>query len=501
MSTDKKKLTLVPLILMIFTSVYGFTNIVRAFWLMGYSSIIWYVLSALLFFVPYAFMLAEYGAAFKGSKGGIYTWMAESYNPRFAFVGIFMWYASYIIWMVNVSSSIWVPMSNIIFGVDKTQSWSLFGLSSTQTLGILGILLVCLITFIATHGVEKIQKFTSVGGTATALINLVVLLVGCVILVKNGHMQQSFELADFFSHSPNPDYQSGLSILSFVVFAIFAYGGLEVVGGLVDETEKPEKTFPKAIVISAVIIAVGYSLLIFVMGMFTNWDFAFTQFLPKGEEVTMANVAYVGLNNMGYQLGLAFGAAKATAVVIGQWFARYVGLSMFLALGGAFFTIVFSPLKQLIEGTPKEIWPKSWEKTNKHGMPVTAMIWQAAAVCVIILFVAFGGAGAEKFFNILVAMCNVSMTIPYMFIAFAFYFFKKKQSIEKPFEMYKKPWQSTLAVIVVTLVVGLANIFTIIEPAMNGDLQTTIFSIAGPIIFTILALVLYSRYSKKHLNK
>lgn len=495
---SNSKLTLMSLILMIFTSVYGFTNIPRAFFLMGYSSIFWYVLAALLFFIPYAFMLAEFGAAFKDSKGGIYSWMSESFNPKFAFVGIFMWYASYVIWMVNVSSSIWVPMSNVIFGSDRTQSLHIFGLSSVQCLGILGILLICAITFIAMHGVEKIQKFTSIGGTATALINLVVLFIGVIILVKNGHMEQSVTLADFFTNSPNPDYQSGLKVLSFAVFAIFAYGGLEVVAGVVDKTEKPEKTFPKAILVSAIIIAVGYAVLIFIMGAFTNWEFAFKEFLPKGEQVTMANVAYVSLNNMGYQLALAFNATDATAHVVGAWFARYVGLSMFLALSGAFFTIIFSPLKQLIEGTPKEIWPKSWEKTNKHGMPTVAMIWQAGVVCLIILMVSFGGNGAQKFFDILIAMSNVSMTLPYMFISFSFYFFKKKESIEKPFEIYKKPWQTNLVVFIVTAVVGFANLFNIISPAMEGDIQTTISTIAGPLVFSIIALVLYSRYDRKY---
>ena len=496
---SSNKMTLMALILMIFTSVYGFTNIPRAFWLMGYSSILWYVLSALLFFVPYAFMLAEYGAAFKDSKGGIYSWMSASVSPRFAFVGIFMWYASYVIWMVNVGSGIWIPLSNVVFGTDKTQSWSLFGLNSVQTLGILAILLVCTVTFIATHGVERIQKFTSIGGTATALINIVVLIIGVVILIKNGHMQQPVSLADFFTNSPNPGYQSGIKILSFAVFAIFAYGGLEVVAGVVDKTENPEKTFPRAILISAIIIAIGYAILIFIMGAFTNWEFAFEKFLPKNQEITMGNVAYVALNNMGYQLGLAFNATDATAVVIGQWFARYIGLSMFLALGGAYFTIIFSPLKQLIEGTPKEIWPKSWSKTNKHGMPVTAMMWQAGIVCAIVLMVSFGGAGAQKFFDILVAMSNVSMTLPYMFISFAFYFFKKKQEIEKPFEIYKKPWQTTLVVVIVTSVVGLANLFNIISPAIvDGDLQMSIITAAGPVIFTILALVLYARYDRKY---
>ena len=70
-SKEKSKLTLTALILMIFTSVYGFTNMPRTFYLMGYSGIIWYIMSAILFFIPYAFMMAEYGAAFRKEKGGI----------------------------------------------------------------------------------------------------------------------------------------------------------------------------------------------------------------------------------------------------------------------------------------------------------------------------------------------------------------------------------------------------------------------------------------------
>ena len=69
---NSKKLTLVSLILMIFTSVFGFANMPRSFFLMGYGAIPWYIISAVTFFIPFAFMMAEYGAAFKNEKGGIY---------------------------------------------------------------------------------------------------------------------------------------------------------------------------------------------------------------------------------------------------------------------------------------------------------------------------------------------------------------------------------------------------------------------------------------------
>ena len=55
---DNKKLSLVALVLMIFTSVFGFNNIPRSFFLMGYGAIPWYILSGITFFLPFAFMMA-----------------------------------------------------------------------------------------------------------------------------------------------------------------------------------------------------------------------------------------------------------------------------------------------------------------------------------------------------------------------------------------------------------------------------------------------------------
>ena len=489
----KKKLTLISLILMIFTSVFGFTNITRAFYLMGYASIIWYILAAVTFFLPFAFMLSEYGAAFKDRKGGIYSWMAESLNPKFAFIGTFMWYASYIIWMVNVGSGIWIPLSNAIFGVDKTQQWTPFGLTGVQTLGILAIFWIILITFVSSRGLDSIKKVTSIGGTAVALINVVLFIGGLAILLLNGHMAQPLS-TNAFLHSPNADYSTMIQVFGFLVFAIFAYGGLEVVGGLVDETENAEKTFPRGVAISAIVIAVGYAVGIFMMGAFTNWSFAFTQF--SDAEVTLGNVAYIAMNNMGYQLGHALNLTEAASVTMGVWVSRYMGLSMFLALTGAFFTLIFSPLKQLIEGTPKEVWPEYLTKT-KNGLPVNAMKVQALIVIAIVALVSFGGNGAKYFFQVLVSMTNVSMTIPYMFLAIAFVGFKKKKEIEKPFEIYKTQTMANIAVTIVTFVVGFANVFTIVQPAMQGDLSGTIYSILGPVVFGIVAVVMYSRYEKK----
>ncbi len=491
--TNKKKLTLVPLILMVFTSVFGFNNIAKAFFKMGYAAIPWYILSGLTFFIPYAFMMAEYGAAFKNEKGGIYSWMEKSIGAKFAFIGTFMWYASYVIWMVSVATEIWIPFSNLMFGKDMTGSFSILGLSSTKVLGILAILFVFTVTYIATKGIQKISKVTSIGGTAIALLN-VVLLVGAIIIliVHGGKLAQPITSIASFTNSANPANNSTINKLSFLVFAIFAYGGIEAVGGLVDETEEPEKNFPKAMIISAIIIAVGYSAGIFMCGVFINW-----KQLGNLNGINLANISYIIMQNLGYSLGTSFGFSEALSISIGHTFARIVGLSMFLAYTGAFFTLIYSPLKQLIDGTPKELWNGFISKVE-DGIPKNAMWIQCGLVSVFIILTSFGGEGVSQFFSYIVLMTNVAMTLPYMFIAIAFIGFKRKKEIIKPFEIYKNYTVAVIAVVVVTATVFFANLFTIIDPLLqkNPDIKSTIWMIIGPVFFSVVAFVMYALYER-----
>ncbi|MBL4930377.1 glutamate/gamma-aminobutyrate family transporter YjeM [Clostridium paridis] len=492
---NKKKLTLVPLVLMVFTSVFGFNNISKAFYKMGYAAIPWYILSGLTFFILYAFMMAEYGTAFRKEKGGIYSWMEKSVGGKFAFIGTFMWYSSYVIWMVSVATEIWIPLSNLVFGRDITDELSFLGLTSTQILGILAILFVILVTFIASKGLKSVSKVTSVGGTAIALLN-VVLLIGAILVfaLHGGKLAEPITSVRTFIDSPNPNSNSLINILSFLVFAIFAYGGIEAVGGLVDETEKPEKTFPKGMIISATIIAVGYSLGIFMCGMFLNWND-----LSATKGINLANITYIIMNNLGYTIGTSLGLGQATAVSMGAFFARVVGLSMFLAYTGSYFTLIYSPIKQIIEGTPKKLWPEAISKIDDDGIPRNAMWMQCGLVCAFVMLTAFGGDGVSQFFSYIVLMTNVAMTLPYLFIAIAFIGFKKKTEIEKPFVIFKSYRSGVIAAVIVTITVFFANLFTIIDPILQDkpDFKSTLWMIVGPIFFSLVAFIMYSRYEKK----
>lgn len=169
---------------------------------------------------------------------------------------------------------------------------------------------------------------------------------------------------------------------------------------------------------------------------------------------------------------------------------------MFLALSGAFMTLSYSPLKQLIEGTPDRIWPKKLTQL-RNGLPVNAMRIQAIIAIVLILLVSFGGESAAEFFDKLVLMTNVAMTIPYLFISYAYASFKRRDEIEKPFVIYKNKTVGIAFAYIVTAVVAFANIFTIIEPLTSGKPINTVWMMAGPLLFGIIAITLYNRAEKR----
>ena len=114
--------------------------------------------------------------------------------------------------MVSVGSGIWVPLSFGIYGEDRTQTWSLFGnLTSVQTLGVLGIIWILFVTAVGSKGVDKISKITNIGGTACALMNVVLLIGGLLVAGKNGKFAQPIgNFAKAFTVSPDVNYQSGI---------------------------------------------------------------------------------------------------------------------------------------------------------------------------------------------------------------------------------------------------------------------------------------------------
>ncbi|WP_283601474.1 glutamate/gamma-aminobutyrate family transporter YjeM [Ligilactobacillus aviarius] len=496
-SSKTKKIGLATLVMMIISSIYGFANTPRAFMQMGYASIIWYILAALVFFLPVSLMLAEYGSSFKEAKGGIYSWLEGSIGEKWAFVGTFIWLAAWIVWLVQTASSFCIPLSSVIFGKDTTSSWHLFGLSSVETLGVIGIVGVLIVTFFSSRGMDAIAKVSTVGGAFNLAVNGLFLIISILILVFNhGHLAQPVSGMSSFIHSPNAQFTTPIAMISFIVYAIFAYGGMETMGGIMDSLDEPEKTFPRGILFATAIIAVGYALTIFMWGFSTNWRHVF-----GGGQVTLGNVTYVLMGNLGVAFGNAIGVSHHTALLFGSLMTRFTGFSILLAVIGSFFIMTYSPIKSFIMGSDPDLWPEKVTKLNKAGMPAFAMWIQAIVVCVFIFFISFGGSAASKFFTILTNMSNVSTTFPYLFLVGAFPFFKKLKDIDRPFEFFKNKFWTNLIVALCLIVLLGGILFTIIQPILVHQYSTAFWTAIGPIFFGAVALVFYEVSSRKREKK
>lgn len=89
-----------------------------------------------------------------------------------------------------------------------------------------------------------IAKVGSLGGIFTIVVNIIFVIVSVIVLVADkGILKQPIHGASTFITSPNPQFQTPIAIISFVVYAIFAYGGMESLGSVTDSMKNPEKTF------------------------------------------------------------------------------------------------------------------------------------------------------------------------------------------------------------------------------------------------------------------
>ena len=67
----------------------------------GAPSIFWWLFTLVFFFVPYALISAELGAAYP-EEGGIYAWVRRAYGPRWGARTSWFYWVNVALWMLTV---------------------------------------------------------------------------------------------------------------------------------------------------------------------------------------------------------------------------------------------------------------------------------------------------------------------------------------------------------------------------------------------------------------
>lgn len=489
----QKKLTQTGLILIITTTVYSFSSMATAFFMMGVKALPWFFISAFCYFIPYALIVAQYTKKYAHRAGTIYDWLQESLSPKAAFITAFLWYCSYFTWMVSLFMKLLIPMSILLFGKDLTASIHWLGWSPQVWLALLSILLVISLTWLINRGFQTILSFLKLSGAAMIGL-LLISLVSNLFLISQApanfipNLVKSWQAKSFFAGIGSGFFTQ----LPFFIFAITAFGGLDTVASLADRTPDSRRRFPKGVIISACLIVALY------FGGILLWSGANDlTVLRQTDQAHLGNLMYGLMGSLADHTSAVLGLSSEAGHLLQQVYLRYTAFTLLIAYLGLLSSISYGPLKSLLQGTPKDLWPRQLVKLNRQQMPQKALWLQAGGISITILALSMQSTFVSTLFNQLTYMTNVARAIPYLVVAFSYFYFIKKQIVTADELLLPARSKNYLLAASVCLCITLAILFQLYEPLLSGNYFNTLVLIIGPAVFGLFARLIYRRFEKQ----
>ncbi len=205
--------------------------------------LVWIIAGILTLFG--ALVSAELASAFPRS-GGVYVFLKEAYSPQVGFLwgwAMFWSMHSGIIAAIAVVfaryTAHFIPMSDV----------------AIQAVAILGILLLSMVNYFGVRQGSALQTTFTLGKIVAIVV---IIIVGFAIGDPAGTLP-----GNTGSAITQPDIaQSGLFTISdftlALVAGLFAFGGWHMVTYAADETIRPERTIPRALLIGTLTVTVCY---------------------------------------------------------------------------------------------------------------------------------------------------------------------------------------------------------------------------------------------------
>ena len=424
----------------------------------GFASLPLYILAILTFLIPSGLMVAELNARMP-EEGGFYLWTRTAFGDLHGYIAAWTYWLSNIVWMPTVMLLVSVSCL-YIFG-DKLLN--LAGNPWYNGLFCLGIL--WLVTVLNVIGMERAKWVQNVGGIATWITILLLLIVG-ILFVFNHKSVQPF--------SPDkllPDF-SDFSLLPFFAIVAFCFGGLELAPVMAGEIQDPKRNIPRAIIISS--IAVG---LIYMAG-----TLMLLLTVPEGEVEIIEGVAQ------------AFHEVSSTMHIpgIGMMGGFLVALST-MGLFGAWMT--GTARVPFVIGLDHYL-PDAFGKIHlKWGSPYVSLLMQGAVLTILFLSSIVGSTVKEAFL-VLLDMSIILYFIPFLYMFAALVLHMKRNTGGEGFIV---AFQKSRAVVWLVAVLGFCTTLfsTIISSVPTKDIENkwlfVVKVVGGAVLLIGAGLIVYYR--------
>jgi amino acid transporter len=463
-----RKLSVVTVSMLIVVTTFGLANVIDNLVELGLSAIPSWIAVGFIYFLPLALILAEFASDTSTARGGIYSYMERGIGPTWAFVGTWSYFVSSLIYLQSVFSRLPIRISLAVAEIDVFET-------ATALLPPLGLAICIALTYVSTRGVEVFSRLADwVGkGTLALVAVLIVIPIGWV-LVGAHSSATAFSVS---AMTPALDLQY-FSTFSWLLFAV---AGAEVAAPYVHETQDPVRNFPRAILISTVLIGAAYVLCSVSVSLLMPLD-----------SLTKAT----GLYDIWLHLAALIGLPAAP-------FAR--ACMAFLVFGSVAAYIIWmeSPIRAMFAEAPKGTFPSRFTHRDEGGTHHQALWVQAMVVSVLILIplvsIFTGTTGSERFISLLNDLSSLSLVVPYVFVALA-YIQARRRGMDAPFKMVR----STPVAIAIGVLVLVASAFGYLGAgayalqAQPIDWIYVAVVYGGPIAMIFLGLVLRAASMRAH---
>lgn len=340
----------------------------------GLGSIFFYLLVSLTFLVPVSLVSAELATGWP-QTGGVYIWVKEAFGERQGFLAI---------WLQWIENVIWYP-TQLSFTAGALAYIFTPELADNRFYMVAVILVVYWgSTFANFRGMKTSGAISTVGAVAgTIFPGVVLILVGIVWLLKGSPSQMSFAAGNLV-----PD-MGNLDNLVFAAGAFLTFAGMEVSAVHAQEVKNPQRDYPRAIFLAALISSAVFIL------------------------ATLSIAVIVPKDN----INIVYGVMQAFEHFFDTYHLGWMMpvMSLLIAAGavGMVSTWIIGPSKGLFATSKAGDIPPLFQRTNKMGVPVNVLWGQGLIVTLLSLLFLLIPSVQESFW-ILTALTTQLYTIMYI---------------------------------------------------------------------------------------
>ncbi|MEH7402976.1 APC family permease [Gottfriedia acidiceleris] len=450
-----KKLGVMGLSFLSINAILGLRNIAFASTI-GPSALFYWIVAALIYFIPIGLIVAELSTTYP-NQGGMGVWVRKAFGEKASFL------CSWFFWIANFTyypSLLLTTTIAIAYGINQPQM-----ASHPMKTAIISSVIFWIVTLLTLKGTKMSGRLASIGAPLGVLVPAILIFGFGFYSMFSGEPS-----ATHFTQSTIMPNNLSFGTIMFLSTLMFGFSGAEMLGTIAGNVRNPQKTFPRAIFITSIIIALVYILA----------TVAF-QFVITISSDQTATALYLFADKITSQFGLNFSLSQI------------LGICFVLAFVGSLSFLILNPSVMIAESA-KDVLPKNLLKENKDGMPSILILGQAVAVTFILILSAFVPS-VSKALNMLVLMSTLAFFIPYVFLISAYLKLRMTdKKINRPFKIKSNSLAIFVALIGMISVVGTIGLTLI--PAPDTTLLEYLPIVLGPILFGCIGFILYSNGTK-----